>query len=145
MRTGSRRCVHEINADGVFCVGGVSRVDVDWSVRHDVPMRQQREAKDIQEKVLKVIQRNEGERSITEIRVISWVIDGKVMAPGLEKREKFKTEEGERSGKAKAFSMADLILIQNNWDEIIAVMQGRPSELRQQRQPIGNAAKPEPF
>ena len=107
-------------------------------------MRQKQEKKDIQEKVINVIERVEGQRGATEIRVVAWVVGGKVTQPGLEKREKFKTEEGERSGKAKAFTLLDLQLIQSRWDEIMASMQGRPSELRQ-RQPVTNTATPEPF
>lgn len=105
-------------------------------------MRQSKDAKDIVEKVLRVFDRVESGKTILEIRVVSWIIDGKVMSPGLEKREKFRTENGERIGKAKSFNIADLALIKNHWDEIMSTMQARPAELKV-RQPVG--AKPEPF
>lgn len=106
-------------------------------------MKQKKDAKDIREVVIKVIERTEGHRGATEIRIVSWIIDGKTHAPGLEKREKFKTEDGERSGKAKAFSLIDLRMIQDRWDEIMGAMQGRPLELRP-RQTVDNGI-PDPF
>ena len=60
------------------------------------------------------------------LRVVDW-INGDKHYPQLEKREFFKDEQtGEwKMGKAKGLNLADLALIQKNWDAIIAAMNGK--------------------
>lgn len=78
-----------------------------------------------EEKVLKVIAESANERGGgTVMRVMSWVVDGKVMKPCIDKRDWWQTEAGDRRiGKAKGITGFDLLMILRKLDEIGAALQ----------------------
>lgn len=86
--------------------------------------RQSGDNKKIESVVLKVIKRYEQQsgKGAIEIRVVDWIVEGNHY-PKLENREMFLDQEGEwRIGKSKGFSMKDLMVIQDNWGEIMTLM-----------------------
>lgn len=89
------------------------------------------EKKDIQEKVLWVIQSSENQKGGgTDLRVIQWVIDGKPGRPMLEKRDWYNTAEGDRkAGKAKGMGAGDLYLIIKNIKQIARLLEVKPAHL----------------
>jgi hypothetical protein len=85
-----------------------------------------REAKDIKEKVLWVIESRANEKSGggTDLRVVQWLVNGKPTKPGLEKREWYNDQEGDRKlGKAKAFNSYDLAAIILNIKKIAKLVE----------------------
>ncbi len=90
------------------------------------------QAKDIQERVLWVIQSQENQKGGggTDLRVIQWVVDGKAGRPMLEKRDWFVSEEGDRkAGKAKGMTAGDLYLIIKNIKAIANLLEVKPQHL----------------
>jgi hypothetical protein len=82
------------------------------------------EQKSIESKVLLIVQEKSNEERGTKmiIRVVDWIVDNKNY-PMLEKRQFFKGADGIlKTGKAKGFNLSDLLLIQENWDEIVAAL-----------------------
>jgi hypothetical protein len=73
-------------------------------------------AKVFEEKVLKVIAESTNDRGGgTVLRVMSWVVDGKVGKPQIDKRDWWQTEDGDRRiGKAKGLTGFDLLTILKN-------------------------------
>lgn len=91
-------------------------------------MADQKKILDIKEKIIKVFKRDASARgNISELRVISWVVDGKVRAPKFERREKYTTEDGEheRPGKAGGLTLEDLAFVADHYEEIVAAMTGK--------------------
>lgn len=70
-------------------------------------------AKTFEEKTLHVISESLNDKGGgTVLKVLSWVVDGKVMKPVIEKREFWMTEEGTRRvGKAKGLTGLDVLAI----------------------------------
>ena len=82
------------------------------------------EQKNIESKVLLSVSRKESQdgKRATEIRVIEWKVDDKVY-PLLEKREMYTDGAGVlKMGKCKGFNLADLVLVQDSWDDIVAAL-----------------------
>jgi hypothetical protein len=73
-----------------------------------------KEEKKFEEKVWHIIEEtsNEQRGGGTVLKVLSWVVDGKVMRPVIEKRDWYLTEDGQRRvGKAKGLTGFDLLAI----------------------------------
>lgn len=79
------------------------------------------------------------------LRVVQWIFSGKGKNAGsvkgsvsLEKRETYMSEDGDvRNGKAKGFTIEDLKLIQERWEEVVSAMENAPA-------PAWVGKKPEP-
>ena len=80
---------------------------------------------DIQTKVIKVLSRQDYDKGgASELRIISWIVNGSTKPPTLERREKWATEGGEeRAGKAKGLSASDVWYILENMHEIGKLME----------------------
>jgi hypothetical protein len=69
--------------------------------------------------VVKVLMTQDMGRGINQIRIVRWIVDGKDTGALLEKRNFFKSKEGdEKMGKAKGFNRSDVSYIVENWKEI---------------------------
>jgi len=78
--------------------------------------------KNIESQTILLIQDNSGEHGGHEIRVVKWMIDGKLTQPFLEKRQ-YKLQEGKKIFfKAKGFVKDDLNILVENWDSIAEAM-----------------------
>jgi len=80
---------------------------------------------DVDCRVEKVYLNNENKRGGSELRLVTWIINGKPRHPRLERRVYFyKGEEMTKwIGKAKGFDLTDMKLIRENMDDIIARME----------------------
>lgn len=84
----------------------------------------EREQKEIKSNVLLVVKRDEFQdgQKVTEVRAIDWIV-GTKHYPQLEKREMYLDLNGEwKMGKAKGFSLKDLIVIQERWPDIMVAL-----------------------
>src|SRR6267142_2023961 len=91
-----------------------------------------KQAKDIQEKILWVIDSrvNERQGGGTDLRVVQWIIDGKPTKPGLEKREWFNDQDGNRKiGKAKALTSFDLAKVITNIKKVARFLEMKADHL----------------
>jgi hypothetical protein len=103
------------------------------------------QAKDIKEKVLWVIDSKENEKQGggSDLRVIQWIIDGKPTKPGLEKRDWYLDDEGNRkNGKAKAFNSYDLVKVITNLKRIASLMEMKIDHLDEALQLAQSQADP---
>lgn len=79
--------------------------------------------KNIEERELKVYQKSENKMGETRLRLVSWVIDGKILDPMFEKRAFSVNQDGNvRMGKAKGMTLADIQFVQQNIAAIISDM-----------------------
>lgn len=78
----------------------------------------------IKERVHKVFLHQEFKSGGSELRVVSWIVNGQDMGARIERREYYvKGEDLTRiNGRAKGFSIEDLIFMRDNMDEIIDLM-----------------------
>ena len=83
-------------------------------------MPKEKSTKIFKEKVIKVLMRDERQSGeISELRIASWLVDGKQTPPRMERRDKYVDQEGvEKPGKAKGLSVTDCEYIVKHWDEL---------------------------
>lgn len=112
-----------------------------------------REAKSIECKVLEVLHEQTYERGGGyQLRLVSWVVDGKEYKPSFEKREVWVDDSGHsKSGKAKGFSEFDVRQFIKHLPRICQIMGIPPAILAEELQasisagptPAGEPAKKE--
>lgn len=101
--------------------------------------------KSFKEKVIKVLLRDENTDSISELRIASWIVNGKETKPKLERRDKYISSEGEeKPGKAKGLSITDISFVLKNGPMILNFMGGNlsPQQKINQESPA-NGPKPQ--
>ena len=82
---------------------------------------QSREKADIEEKIIKVLRQNQSddESVKSELRILNWIVDGKVTPVKLERRDFWKDKEGVwKPGKCRGLSDSDVIFILEHGVEI---------------------------
>jgi ribosomal protein S28E/S33 len=80
-------------------------------------------AKNIECKVVKVLQEQESRGGNNQIRIVRWIVDGKDTGALLEKRNFFGTQDGDsKMGKAKGMNKAEIKFIVENWNDIESLM-----------------------
>ena len=81
-------------------------------------------AKNIECKVVKVLQEQESRGGNNQIRIVRWIVDGKDTGALLEKRNFFGSQEGgdAKMGKAKGMNKAEIKFLVENWNEIETLM-----------------------
>lgn len=73
--------------------------------------------------------------------VASWIVDGKEMRPGIEKREYWNTEYGEKSGKLKALTAQDFIRIIEKRAEVFPALGVLPADFESALAQTGEESK----
>ena len=84
------------------------------------------QAKTFEEKVLHVIEQTDNGKGTggSILKVLSWVVDGKIMRPSIEKYDWWNTEDGgKRNGKRRGLSSFDLLAILRDLPNIAKAMQ----------------------
>jgi ribosomal protein S28E/S33 len=80
--------------------------------------------KNIEGKVVKVLQEQPTRGGTNQLRIMRWIVDGKDTGALLEKRNLFVTPDGmEKMGKAKGFNKNEVQYIVDHWAEIESLMQ----------------------
>jgi hypothetical protein len=76
--------------------------------------------KDIQVKIEVVLSRKEGKGFLSQLRIVRWIVDGKVGEPMLEKRSFRMKKDGTygEKGKATGFNKLDWQVITDNLEDI---------------------------
>lgn len=108
--------------------------------------------KTFEEKVLKVIAEATNDRGGgTVMRVMSWIVDGKVGKPQIDKRDWWQDENGQRRiGKAKGITAFDLLTILRNLTEVAQALQIPAQDIElalnvERKQPVTEATAGGPF
>lgn len=83
--------------------------------------------KDIRSNVLKVFEEKKARSGTTRLRAVDWIIDGKHY-PLLEKREFFEKDGQEKIGKAKGMNLNDMLIVKDNFPEILTLLQALPND-----------------
>jgi len=82
-----------------------------------------------EEFVVKVYQTIEGKMGETQLRVVSWIVDGKKNQAALEKRafviREYQGQPQKQMGKAKGFNVSDIFFLTNDigWEVITKDLQ----------------------
>lgn len=93
------------------------------------------EAKSIEQGFTKVYIKNEYKTGGSEVRLISWLVDGKPTPIRLERRDYFIDQQGERrNAKAKGFTSEDLTWIYGNYTQISNDMMEATNSFLQQKE-----------
>ncbi len=80
-------------------------------------------AKNIECKVVKVLQETKAMGGTNQIRIVRWIVDGKDTGALLEKRNFFNSKDGdEKMGKAKGMNKEEVRYLTENWTEIESLM-----------------------
>lgn len=80
-------------------------------------------AKNIECKVVKVLQEQKSMGGTNQLRVVRWIVDGKDTGALLEKRNFYTTKDGEdKMGKAKGFNKEEVRFLVDNWGNIEGLM-----------------------
>jgi hypothetical protein len=112
----------------------------------------EKQAKTFEEKVYHIIAETSNDKGGgTFLRVMSWVVDGKVTKPVIEKREYWMTEDGlRRVGKAKGITAMDFLAILRDLSAVSEYLQIPAADIQlaldeEQRKPVMAAGRKEAF
>ncbi len=79
--------------------------------------------KNIECKIVKVLQEQQTRGGTNQLRIVRWIVDGKDTGALLEKRNMFSTADGEeKMGKAKGFNKNEVKFLVDSWGEIESLM-----------------------